>query len=59
MDTAQRDRLARLIQGIDINSADGRAGLKTLLREIELLDPGVVESVAAERQLARLRLRAA
>lgn len=59
MDTAQRDRLARLIQGIDINSADGRAGLKTLLRELEAAAPGVFDSVAAELLLARLPLRAA
>jgi len=59
MDTAQRDRLARLIEGIDINSADGRAGLRTLLREVEAAAPAVFDSVAAEMLLARLPLRAA
>lgn len=54
MDTAQRDHLARLIQGVDISSADGRAGLKALLREIESVAPGVIESEVAGMQLARL-----
>ena len=55
MDKEQRDRLARLIQGIDITSADGRAGITSLLREIERIAPGVIESEVAAGQLARVR----
>ncbi len=56
MDTEQRDRLAHLIRGIDTTVADGRAGLRAFLREIECVAPGVVENAAAEQQLLRLRL---
>ena len=59
MNTAQRDRLARLIQGIDITAADGRAGMKALLREIESVAPGIIESEVAGMQLARLPLHGA
>lgn len=45
MDPTQGDRLARLIQGIDITSVNGRAGLKTRLREIGIVEPRVLESV--------------
>ena len=55
MDTEQRDRLTRLIQGIDTSTADGRAGMKTLLREIEKVAPGVIESTVAADHLARVR----
>lgn len=59
MDTGQRDRLARAIEGIDTTSKDGRAGLRTLLREIETVAPGVIESEVARMYLERLRWRAA
>lgn len=55
MDAEKRDRLARMIEGIDISGADGRAGLRTLLREIEHVAPGVIENEAAGLQLARVR----
>ena len=55
MDTKQRDRLAQLIQGIDITTADGRAGMKTLLREIESVAPGVLEGQVAGIPLERAR----
>ena len=57
MNTEQRDRLARAIEGIDTNSSDGRAGLRTLLREIESVAPGVIENEAAGLLLARVRER--
>lgn len=59
MDTEQRDRLARAIEGIDTNSSDGRAGLRTLLREIESVAPGVLEREVAGMYLERVRRRAA
>lgn len=35
-------RLSRALQGIDLTSADGRAGIGTLLAEIERLSPGAI-----------------
>lgn len=35
------DLLATL-QGLDLTSADGRAGIRTLLSEIERLSPGLI-----------------
>ena len=57
---ARADRVARmaslvtLVSGLDMRSADGRAGISSLLREIETRMPGVIEREAAGLQLARL-----
>ena len=52
-DTATR--LSRALQGIDLTSADGRAGIATLLAEIERLSPGAILRHAAEIELRRVR----
>ncbi len=51
-DTATR--LSRALQGIDLTSADGRAGIATLLAEIERLSPGAILKQAAEIELRRV-----
>lgn len=40
-------RLLAVLQGLDLTSADGRAGIGTLLSEIERLAPGAILSRAA------------
>lgn len=46
-------RLLAVLQGLDLTSADGRAGIGSLLSEIERLAPGAVL-----QQAARIELRA-
>lgn len=46
-------RLLAVLQGLDLTSADGRAGIGSLLSEIERLSPGSVL-----QQEARIELRA-
>ncbi|MDZ4111711.1 MAG: hypothetical protein U1E18_19230 [Brevundimonas sp.] len=55
-DTAQAQRLITIIQGLDLDSADGRAGVQSILREIEAASPGAIERLAASLQLRRLGL---
>lgn len=58
----ETDRPARLmeaIERIEIDSADGRAGVRAILREIEAAAPGAVEMMAASLQLRRLGVRRA
>ena len=43
------------LQGLDLTSADGRAGLRCLLSEIERLSPGAILRQAAGIQLERVR----
>lgn len=47
------DLLASL-QGLDLTSADGRAGIRTLLSEIERLSPGLILQQAAGIELRRV-----
>lgn len=54
-DTAP-DLLASL-QGLDLTSADGRAGIRTLLSEIERLSPGLILQQAAGIELQRVGIR--
>jgi hypothetical protein len=56
-DAAQAQRLINTIEGLDLDSADGRAGVQALLREVEAVAPGSVERMAAGLQLRRLGLR--
>lgn len=51
---AQLTRLVNLVSGVDMQSADGRAGVSSILREIEGQYPGSIERMAAGLQLARL-----
>ena len=50
----QTTRLLEALQGLDLTSADGRAGIGTLLAEIERLAPGAVLRQAAGIDLRRL-----
>ena len=47
------DLLASL-KGLDLTSADGRAGIRTLLSEIERLSPGLILQQAARIELRRV-----
>ena len=46
-------RLLAVVQGLDLASADGRAGIRTLLAEIERLSPGAILQQAASIELRR------
>lgn len=46
--------LMRLVEALDLDSADGRAGIKAILREIEAACPGAIEQMSARLQLGRL-----
>lgn len=56
-DADMAGRLAKMVEGLEIDSADGRAGVRAILREIEAAAPGSVEQMAAHLQLRRLGLR--
>lgn len=58
-DAAHAERLLQMVEGLDLSSADGRAGVQGLLREIEAVAPGSVERMAASLQLRRLGLSTA
>ena len=47
-------RLLAVLQGLDLTSADGRAGIGSLLSEIERLAPGAIHRQAARIDLRRL-----
>ena len=47
-------RLLSVVEGLDLASADGRAGLRTLLAEIERLSPGAILQQAATIELRRV-----
>ncbi|NJC40492.1 hypothetical protein GGQ87_000750 [Brevundimonas alba] len=48
------DRLLETLGGLDLASADGRAGIRTLLAEIERLSPGAILQQAASIELRRV-----
>lgn len=47
-------RLLESLRGLDLTSADGRAGLGTALAEIERLSPGAIPQSAAGIDLRRM-----
>ena len=47
-------RLFAALEGMDLSSADGRAGIRTLLAEIERVSPGAILRQAASIQLNSL-----
>lgn len=54
------DPAARLLEslgGLDLTSADGRAGIRALLSEIERLAPGAILRQAASIELDRIGWR--
>ena len=57
MDTTTNDAATRLLEtlrGMDLTSADGRAGLGRILAEIERAAPGAILKQAAGIDLRRL-----
>ncbi len=50
-------RLLAALEGLDLTSADGRAGISTLLSEIERACPGAILRQAAGIELRRLGFR--
>ena len=50
-------RLLEALEGLDLTSADGRAGINTLLSEIERACPGAILQQAAGMQLRALEWR--
>lgn len=55
-DIEKADRLRRLVEGLDTDSADGRAGVRAILREIEEADPGTLGRMAERLALRRAGL---
>lgn len=56
-DPAARLLAARLVEalgGLDLTSADGRAGIRTLLAEIDRLSPDAILRQAASIELRRV-----
>lgn len=51
--------LRRCIEGLDLTSADGRAGLRGLLRELEERAPGIIGQANAGLELKRLGISTA
>lgn len=47
-------RLLEGLEGLDLTSADGRAGIRALLAEIERLSPGAILQQAARIELRRV-----
>ena len=52
-------RLLSVVEGLDLASADGRAGIGALLAEIERLSPGAILRQAATIELGRVGWRRA
>ncbi|HZV84061.1 MAG TPA: hypothetical protein VFF48_03660 [Brevundimonas sp.] len=50
--------LLEALAGLDLTSADGRAGIRTLLSEIDRLSPGAILQQAAAIELRRAGWRA-
>ncbi|MBB4081375.1 hypothetical protein [Brevundimonas lenta] len=46
-------RLLAALRGVDLTSADGRAGIGALLAEIERLSPGAIQRQSASMDLRR------
>lgn len=50
--------LVRLVSALDTDTADGRAGVRAILREIEERAPGTLLQMAARLELRRMGLSA-
>ena len=53
-DTQLAARLIAIIEGLDLDSADGRAGIHSLLGEIEAAAPGAIEQMADRLELRKV-----
>lgn len=54
--TKYLDGLLGSLKGVDLGSADGRAGLGALLREIDQAQPGTVRRICAKTDLQPLEM---
>lgn len=54
-DSERAAAMLRAAEGIDLDSADGRAGLGALLREIEQEAPGAIQRLLDDLRLRKLR----
>lgn len=57
IDLERKAKLAKALEGLDLSSADGRAGISAVLRDLADAVPAAVEQEAARLQLARLGVR--
>lgn len=53
-DTVRADHLVALVENLLKEGTEGTAGVQSILREIEALEPGAIENMAASLQLRRL-----
>ena len=53
-DTVRADHLVALVENLLKDGIEGTAGVQCILREIEALEPGAIENMAARLQLRRL-----
>jgi hypothetical protein len=58
-DEPKADLMVRLVrEALHANSADGRAGIGAILRELQHAEPEAIERLAAGIQIARAGLKA-
>lgn len=53
-DAELANSLLAVIEGLEVDSADGRAGIQALLAEIEAAAPGSIEQMAARLELRKV-----
>ncbi len=56
MTDASSNNIKTILEGLDLSSPDGRAGIKSLIRQIEEKEPGFLEQAVARIQSRRLGL---
>lgn len=52
-DSETADRLTRMVEGLEVDTADGRAGVTALLRELEAEAPGFLARLTADLRMRR------
>lgn len=56
MTDASSNNIKTILEGLDLSSPDGRAGVQSLIRQIEEKEPGFLEQAVARIQSRRLGL---
>lgn len=56
MTDASSNNIKSILEGLDLSSPDGRAGVQSLIRRIEEKEPGFLEQAVARIQSRRLGL---
>lgn len=59
MTNASSENLKTILEGLDLSSPDGRAGVQSLIRQIEEREPGFLEQAVARIHSRRLGLTGA